>query len=187
MPARRPGSAAAVLPAVLPAVLLAVLVTGCTTSTDGSASPAAEAGGPGTGSGGEVVLTDGDACGEVFFWAAGGSGDVAVTVSADVVDRAADGPTRLEYRLPDPRVEVLVLTGRDLTANFCTDAIDGASEPTGTQEVTAGTVTLDLDPPGEECGESDGRLRIDGLVAADGTRFAPVDVSSGFVGCNVGG
>ncbi|MGY1774142.1 hypothetical protein [Blastococcus sp. SYSU D00813] len=159
-------------------------LAGCTATTAGTASPA---GSPTAGGTAGVVLTDGDACGEVFFWAAGGSGDVAVTVSTDVVDRATDGPTRLRYALPDPRVEVLVLTGHDLTANFCTDAIDAAAEPTATQEVTAGTVTLDLDPPGEECGESDGRLRIDGLVAADGTRFAPVDVSSGSVGCNVGG
>jgi hypothetical protein len=163
----------------------AVALTACTTTTAGSGSPASTPAVPGRPGG--VALPDGGACGEVFFWAASASGDVAVTVSVDVTDRPVDGPTHLRFGLPDAEVDVAVLTGRDLPDNFCTDVIDSRSEPTGTQEVTAGTVTLDVDPPGEECGESDGRLRIDGLVAADGTAFAPVDVRSGLVGCNVGG
>ncbi|MGY1742931.1 MULTISPECIES: hypothetical protein [unclassified Blastococcus] len=170
----------------LPLLACLLCLAACTTTTAGGASPATPGGGAGAGAD-AIALTDGDACGEVFFWAASDGGDVAVTVSVDVVGRAEDGPTRLRYGLPDPEVEVAVLTGQDLTANFCTDAIDAAAEPTGTQEATAGTVTLDLDPPGEDCGHSDGRLRIEGLVAADGTTFAPVDVSTGFVGCNVGG
>ncbi|WP_029431541.1 hypothetical protein [Blastococcus sp. URHD0036] len=177
-----------VRPALLPAVLaLGLLLPGCVSVTAGNSAPAVGASGPGGPSGRDVELVRGDACAEVFFWAASDDGEVVVTVSADLADRPAAGPSESTYELPDPEVTVTVLTGPgDLTQDLCTDVLVGP-EPTGRQEAVAGTVHLTVDPPGEACGSSDGRLRIGGLVAEDGTAFAPVDVSSVLVGCNVGG
>ncbi|SEP07480.1 hypothetical protein [Trujillonella endophytica] len=182
MPAHR-------LPPSSPVVLtcLAVaLLTGCsTTEVSGAASPA---GGTSAGPAGDgVELVRGAACGEVTFWAASESGEVVVTVTVDVADRPAGEPSEFGYELPDPAVLVTVHSGPgDLSENFCTDVLLGP-EPTLRQDVVAGTVALTVDPPGEDCGDSDGRLRVEGLVAEDGTTFAPIDVSSGLVGCNVGG
>ena len=175
-------------PALLPAVLaLGLLLPGCVSETAGSGTPAGGSTGPVGTSGSYVELVRGDACGEVFFWAASDDGEVVVTVSVDLVGRPADGPSASTYELPDPDVTATVLTGPgDLTQDLCTDALVGP-EPTGRQEAVAGSVHLTVDPPGEECGSSDGRLRLDGLVARDGTAFGPVDVRSGLVGCNVGG
>jgi hypothetical protein len=162
--------------------LAAALLTGCSTEVRGTASPS---GAPAGGAGAELVR--GGACGEVTFWAASDSGEVVVTVSVDVVDRPTGGPSDFAYELPDPDVTVTVRTGTgDLSENLCTDVIIGP-EPTLIQDAVAGTVQLTVDPPGEDCGESDGRLRIEGLVAEDGTALGPVDVESGLVGCNVGG
>ncbi len=179
------------------AALLAALLTGCTAADTGSGTATPDPGRstapgttvgprPGPGGGG-VELVRGDACGEVFFWAASESGTVAVTVSVDVVGRPAGGPSEFSFPLPHPDVTVRVLSGPgDLTEDFCTDVLLGTG-PTGEQEAVAGTVLLTVDPPGEACGESDGRLRIDGLVVQDGTAFPPVDVRSASVGCAVGG
>ncbi|MGY1744056.1 hypothetical protein [Blastococcus sp. SYSU D00695] len=162
------------------ALALAASLVACTTDVRGAASPAGALAGT-------VELVRGDACRDVFFWAATASGELAVTVTVDVADRPADGPTEVSARLPDPGVTVEVLRGPgDLTVDLCTDALVGV-EPTGRQSAVAGDLAMTVDPPGEDCGESDGRLRIEGLVAEDGTAFAPIDVVSVLVGCNVGG
>lgn len=174
-------------PALLAAVLaLGLLLPGCVSQTEGSGAPAGGSTGRSGSPGGDVELVRGDACAEVFFWAASASGEVAVTVEVDVADRAADRPSEYSLELPDPGIAVTVLTGPgDLTQDFCTDALVGV-EPTGEQEAVAGTVLIRVDAPGEDCGESDGELRIDGLVTEDGTGFPPVHVRSVLVGCNVG-
>ena len=141
-----------------------------------------------------VELPRGDACGEASFWAATGSGDLAVTVRIDARDRSATEPTTREFTLPDPGVVVEVLEGERLWANFCTDAISTASEPRTRQAAVAGagTVTLGattdrrLDPFGTGCGATTGELELTGLEAEDGTTFAPIRVTSGSIGCYYG-
>ena len=139
----------------------------------------------------EVVLTSGDGCGDASFWATTAADDVAVTVHVDARDRSLLEPTTLEYVLPDPAVEVEILEGDGLSRNFCTDAIDSASEPQRRRLATAGEVTVTLDPPpgGPDvfgCGSVSGKLELHGIVAEDGTTFAPVTVTSDAIGCYAG-
>lgn len=140
----------------------------------------------------EVVLSEGEACGDVYFWAASESGDVAVIVMVDARDRSTTEPTTIELALPDPTVVVEVLEGEDLSRNFCTDVIDLASEPQGRQHAVAGEGTITLGPAPEgpssyrSCGTVSGELVLDGLVTEDGTTFAPIAVSSDSIGCYSG-
>jgi hypothetical protein len=168
-------------PAVLPlAAAAAVLLAACSSEVAGTASPP-------QGPSGETEFVRGGGCGEVFLWAASESGEVVVGASVDVVGRPAGEPSEYTVELPDPDVLVTVRTGTgDLTENLCTDVILGP-EPTLIQDAVAGTVHLTVDPPGEDCGDSEGRLRIEGLVAEDGTEFGPIEAETGLVGCNVGG
>jgi hypothetical protein len=50
-----------------------------------------------------------------------------------------------------------------------------------------GSGRLEVDPPlaASHCG-AQGRLRLDGLVASDGTRFAPIDIRTKSIGCYAG-
>jgi hypothetical protein len=136
-----------------------------------------------------VALPNGDACGDAYFWAATDSGDVAVTVTVEARDRSHREATTLEFVIPDPAVEVEVLSGEQLSRNFCTDLPSSASEPQHRQPATAGegTITLDPAPKGSAaCGAVTGELQVDGLVAQDGTRFAPIRISSDSIGCYAG-
>lgn len=141
-----------------------------------------------------VELTQGDGCGEAYFWAATASGDVAVTVNIEARSRSAAEPTTYPLDLPDDEVTVRVLRGRDLPRNFCTDVIDGNAQPTSEVEVQSGTGSIVLDPlppaGNSGCGTSDkepnGTLRLTGLVADDGTVFEPIEVETGSIGCYSG-
>jgi hypothetical protein len=133
-----------------------------------------------------LVLSNGEACGEVFFWAATTDGSAAVTLYVDVRDRAV----ATTYDLPDPAVTVEVLRGRNLPRNFCTDVLDSESEPTGRSSASAGRVELEVSPSnapgGPTCGSADGTVRVTGLVAEDGSTFAPFEVTSASIGCVAG-
>jgi hypothetical protein len=154
-------------------VILAALVIGACGGEDAPKEP--------------LVLTDGDACGEAFFWAATTAGDTAVTVYVDVRDRGAVAET---YDLPDPAVTVEVLRGSDLPRNMCTDVLDLESEPTERISATAGHVEIEVTPStapgGPSCGTADGTLRLTDLVADDGTTFEPIEVTSASIGCYQG-
>ncbi|HET6663256.1 MAG TPA: hypothetical protein VFG94_03325 [Acidimicrobiales bacterium] len=139
----------------------------------------------------EVVLAGGDACGDALFWATTAADDVAVTVFVDAVERSSLEPTILEYVLPDPAVQIEIVEGEALSRNFCTDVIDAASEERSRQGVTEGEVTVTLDPASGaqdpfSCGSVSGKLELHGLVAEDGTTFAPVTVTSDAIGCYAG-
>ena len=138
-----------------------------------------------------VELTAGDACGDAWFWAATGSGDIAVTVSIDAVDRSSAEAMVQDFVLPDGTVTVQVLEGRGMRQNFCTDAVNGSAEPRERQGAVAGEGTIRLDPlpPGPDpmsCGSVAGELELTGLEAEDGTTFAPIRVSSHSIGCYSG-
>ena len=138
-----------------------------------------------------VVLTAGDACGDVYFWAATKSGDIAVTVSFEARGRSGDEATTLGFVLPSPTVAVEVLEGDRLDRNFCTDVLDGGAEPRRRQAAVSGkgTVTLDPLPEGPDsvsCGSVAGELELRDLQAEDGTLFAPIRVSSDSIGCYSG-
>jgi hypothetical protein len=138
-----------------------------------------------------VRLTASGGCGDAFLWATTAEGDVAVTVSTEARDRSAAGPTTIDFDLPDPEVTVEVLRGEDLARNFCNDVILPSSRPTDTRRATAGTGAMVLDPPKDpgsydNCGTASGRLRLRGLVAEDGTTFAPIDARTDQIGCYAG-
>jgi hypothetical protein len=138
-----------------------------------------------------VELPQGDACGEVGFWASTASGDLAVQVSIDVADRATDSTTVTEFVLPDDAVQVQVLEGTNLPRNFCTDLIDSDSQPKRRRSATAGTGTITVEPRTPDgsnpvCGSAAGLLTLTGLVADDGTTFAPITVQTRSVGCYSG-
>ena len=165
--------------AALAAVL--ALTPACSSSGSDAAPPPAE----------PVRLTESGGCGNAFLWATTPEGDVAVTVTVEARDRSATEPTTIAIDLPDPDVTVKVLRGTDLASNFCTDLPRTGSHPTDTQDATAGTGSLVLDPtpdPGgsTSCGRASGHVRLRGVVASEGTRFAPIDARSDQIGCYSG-
>jgi hypothetical protein len=138
-----------------------------------------------------LELTAGGACGDAYFWATTDSGDVAVTVSTDARNRSQVETTTLEFVVPESRVTVEVLEGENLARNFCTDVLDGASEPQSRQQAVAGEGTITLDPVPEgpdsfSCGSVSGELELTGLEAENGTTFAPIRVTSDSIGCYSG-
>ncbi|HEY6532855.1 MAG TPA: hypothetical protein VIY72_11155, partial [Acidimicrobiales bacterium] len=136
----------------------------------------------------QVELPNGDACGEAWFWAATASGDVAVTVYMDTRDPSATTPTTVRFDVPDDAVTIEILEGTNLPRNFCTDLADLASKPRKRLAATSGSGTIRLDPAGGQppCGSASGDLHLDGLVAEDGTSFAPFTVVSTSIGCYSG-
>lgn len=101
-----------------------------------------------------------------------------------------DETTTIPISLPDPAVTVEVLRGEKLATNFCTDEINTAFEPATKQPATGGEGEVLLEPSTTSdplsCGGAVGTLRLAGLVAEDGTTFAPVEVSSRSIGCKAG-
>ncbi len=130
------------------------------------------------------------ACGEAFFWAESSTGDIAVTVEA-TYSRPVDVDVTLAipFTLPDRQVNVRVLTGQDLSRNFCTDLPALTSEPESTSAAIVGQGRVTIAPPpghGNACGRTLGTLRLRGLVAEDGTEFSPISVESRDIGCYSG-
>jgi hypothetical protein len=134
-----------------------------------------------------VKLTEGDACGDAFFWAATTSGDIAVVVRVDAHSRSKSVSTFYPLN-EDDLSQVSVLQGEHLDRNFCTDLIVGNWEPTSRQRVVAGTGEVGLAPAAgsQGCGATQGTLNLQGLIAEDGTRFAPIRVESQNIGCVAG-
>jgi hypothetical protein len=135
-----------------------------------------------------VALPRGDACGDVWFWAATEAGDLAVTAYVDARSRSGSQASTIDFAVGDAGVRVEVLRGRDLPRNFCTDVIDSRSEPTEAQPAVAGTGRVTLEPlvSPTGCGSIAGELTLEGVVAEDGTELAPIAVSSRHVGCYSG-
>jgi hypothetical protein len=132
-----------------------------------------------------LELTRSGGCADVFLWASDDDGSVVVTVAADVADRSSTGSASLVATLPDDALAVEVLHGSDLTRNLCTDVLDPAAEPAATSPATEGRVELTIDPD-RGCGATDATFRIDGLVADDGSTFAPIRGTTDDVGCVAG-
>ena len=171
---------ATIRPSAALLISLLVLASACAGGSSSSSDPARG-----------VRLTASGGCGDAFIWATTAEGDLAVTVSTEARDRSAAGPTTIDLDLPDPAVTVEVLRGEDLARNFCNDVILPSSRPADTQSVTAGTGEMVLDPPKDagsyaNCGTTSGRLRLRGLVAEDGTTFAPIDARTDQIGCYAG-
>jgi hypothetical protein len=136
-----------------------------------------------------VALPDVRACGDAYLWAGSADGSIAVVARVDARDRSSTEDTTITFTVPDPEVEVVVERGTDMGRNVCTDSIDGRSEPTSSDAAVAGEGTITLgptDPEGfDSCGTR-GSLRLTGVEADDGTRFAPVDADVTTVGCYSG-
>jgi hypothetical protein len=137
-----------------------------------------------------IELTRSGGCGDAYLWAATEDGTVAVTVAVEVPRHSTRDDTVVEVDLPDPDVEAHLLRGdRDLTRNFCTDALDGNAEPTSTVPLTAGTgevVTTPVPTDVDLCGEVEGSLELVGVEAEDGTRVADIAASTEAIGCDAG-
>jgi len=175
-----------------PRRLRALLSLAAVTVAAAGCSDADAEGGPALGRlvpGPTVELSRSGGCAEVWLWAADESGAVVVSVVADLSDRSALEPTTITATLPDDSVEVEVLHGSDLTANLCTDVLDPASEPSTTSPAIEGRVEVTVDPVrdhADACGRTAATFRIDGLVADDGTTFAPISGASDEIGCTSG-
>ncbi|MGY1814384.1 hypothetical protein [Blastococcus sp. SYSU D00820] len=163
---------------------LAGVLCACTSTVPGQATPPGAGGAAGPG---ELEFTRDGGCGEVTIWAATEEADRAFRVTVDVSDRSTVAPTTYDVDLRDPTVIAQLLTGSNLTDNFCTDVIDSASQPTDVAEVTTGTGELVVDPPegGEDCVHAE--LTLTGVVASDGTRIGDITMETDFAGCHVGG
>ncbi|QYG94143.1 hypothetical protein HC251_17970 [Iamia sp. SCSIO 61187] len=102
-------------------------------------------------------LTASGRCDDDRLWAADDAGSIAVTVGAEAdVDEAI---------LPSEEVDVVVLHGEDLTSGLCRAGAAAATSP-GVQ----GRVAVEREPGGCATG-----FRVDGLEAADGTTFGPIE------------
>lgn len=137
-----------------------------------------------------IELTAGDGCGDASFWgmARTDSGEIAVSVSIEARDRSTVDPTTWDFVVPDAGVTVEILQGQYLETYFCNDVRVG-SEPARQGAVAgAGTITLDPRPevPAARCGSVSGELELTGLVAADGTAFAPIRITTDSIGCYSG-
>lgn len=145
---------------------------------------------PGTTSQSLVMLTRGDACGDAFFWAATKKGDTAVTVTVEADRRSFVASSVFSLTEYNVDLYVSVLRGKNLARNFCTDLINGNWQPTSSQKAVTGTGEIVLGPAsvhvGQGCGKTRGSLKLDGLVAEDGTKFAPIKVVSQNIGCYSG-
>ena len=129
-------------------------------------------------------------CGDASFWAATQKSDKAVVVSVEARGRSQTKQSTIPLSIPDDSVTVRVLYGKQLTRNFCTDVIFSPSQPKEEQSAIAGSGVIVLDPPkpsvNSSCGRTGGTLTLDGLVAKDGTRFAPITVTTRSIGCYAG-
>ena len=136
-----------------------------------------------------VKVTKFGACGGALLWAQSPSGETAITVTAIAGRRSGDIPARIPIAIPDPEVTVEVLKGHKLATNFCTDVIVGSSMPTSRVAAVAGSgeiVLTPTQPAGASCSRAQGTLRLDGLVGADGTVFAPIAFTASGIGCSSG-
>jgi hypothetical protein len=117
-------------------------------------------------------LTVSGRCDDGTLWAADDAGSVAVTI--------APGPDGLpaEAVLPTGAVAVTVLRGDDLDAAICTGADGAGSRSAGVEG------RVEVDRSTEECGPTS--FRIDGLEAADGTTFGPIEGHDDAEGCVAG-
>jgi hypothetical protein len=140
-----------------------------------------------------VALSWSTACSEAWFGAANDTRDVAVSVTLDARERSTQEPTVIEFTVPDARVRIEVRKGRDAATDLCNDALETDYEPPSRQSAVAGRGRIVLDPlpagsgppPIGRCGVR-GTLHLTGLVAEDGTTFAPIDVTSSSIGCYPG-
>lgn len=170
-------------------VVVLVVLAGCSGggSSDGGSDVAPTPEAP-------VELTQGDGCGEAFFWAASADGRTAVVVSVRANLRSEEEPTTIPVDVPDVLVTVEVLRGEDLPQNFCTDLIRAESEPESRTDARSGKGEIVLQPQEQRgnvgCGSSsrspNGTLHLTGVVADDGTEFAPIDVETSNIGCYSG-
>jgi hypothetical protein len=165
----------------VPAAAVMVLLSGCT-SGDTSDGAAATTSPEPTG----IELPRTGACGDAFFWAESTDGHVAVTVDAVYSKPPGSDPAMtIPFTVPGPVVDVRVLTGNDLSQNFCTDILLSESEPTTRLQAVEGHGEITIDPPqGEEhaSGHMFGTLELRDLVAEDGQTFSTINVSSNDLG-----
>jgi hypothetical protein len=81
-------------------------------------------------------------------------------------------------------VKVSVERGTELPRNMCTDIPVPESDPTSSHEVTEGIGQIAFDPrPIPPAVYASGTVRLTGVVADDGTRFAPIKVTSNCIDC----
>lgn len=132
----------------------------------------------------EVDLTRTGACADAFFWASTDSGDVAVTVTVDARNRSTEEPTTIAVNAEGSDATIEILRGENLHLNFCNDIVDPRSQPASSHHAVDGDGTIELDP--HRSGMVRGSLRLDGLEADDGTRFAPIRVDSVKIGFYAG-
>ena len=182
-------------------LLVVVLADGCGSGGSGGSGGSSSSKGSSTGAvattvarQADVELTEGDACGDAYFWASTPAGDVAVEVTVEAFDRSTEEPTTIPVDVTSDDVVVRVLRGTNLPRNFCNDVLDTEAEPTSEQDATAGTGEIVLQARETDgnfgCAASDvepnGTLHLAGLVAEDGTTFAPIDVETNSIGCYAG-
>ena len=146
---------------------------------------------PGPSSGpAQVALTASGGCGDAYLWAETSEGDTAVTVEVNARKRSNDKKTTIVFSVPDPAVKVRVLRGTNLSRNFCTDLPSTESDPDTNQPAVSGSGKVVLDPATPNlqgaCGKTIGSAQIEGLVADDGTVFAPISIETNDIGCYSG-
>jgi hypothetical protein len=176
-------------PTLLAAVAMALGLVACTSDTPDPLTSGEVQGA--TGPPVTIDLVRSGACGDAFFWAVSADGHTAVTAEVTYSRPAGASPTvAIPFSLPGNRnVKVEVLTGHDLSRNFCTDLPDMSSQPESRSPAVAGKGRVTIDPPpakGNPCGRTSGALDLSGLVAADGTEFSPITVQSRNIGCYAG-
>lgn len=161
--------------------MLIALFAGVGCGSPDAGSPAS--GGVGPAGGGTIELTQAGGCSDVFMWAATADGDVAVTFLWNRPAQLQGSPIDMDFVLPDDAMTVNVERGHGLHRNMCTDMIDVGAEPSSVDAVTGGSGHLTVSVANLPDGRSTGVLRLDDLEGPDGLRFAPIEVTTGCIGC----
>ena len=101
----------------------------------------------------------------------------------------SSGTWRVVAPSKDPRVTLEIETGRGLTQRMCNDVIDVSTHALESRDPAvegSGRVTLAPAAAGPNPCGSHGSLRLEGVTAPDGARFAPIDIETDSIGCSAG-
>ena len=118
------------------------------------------------------------ACGDVYFFAHDPADEILLEVTLPpVLDQVGPSSLTFEYTLPLPNVEIVVSTGKGISALACNDVVvNGGPEVAHTWTAVEGTLTLIVAPGETDADPVRGTLILKG-VRLEG-ELQPLEIES---------